>query len=134
MLLTVPFSKKNAILNRACYDMTTSNLHSHVVMCNAVAAHDDVFVAIAANLPGSTYSPERLRALIDIWLASSSRPFALVNDAGFQDILHMFDRHVSIPSDHTISRDIREMYFIVWENLARFLEVCYFSCCSLYGP
>lgn len=72
---------------------------------------------------GLTYTPERLRALIGIWLASSLRPFALVNDTGFQDILCMFDPSVSIPLQPTISRNVREMYFIAWENLAVLLEI-----------
>lgn len=72
---------------------------------------------------GLTYTPERLHALIGIWLASSSCPFALVNDAGFQDILCMFDPSISIPLQLTISCDVWEMYFIAWENLAVLLEV-----------
>ena len=116
-------SNPSSIVRRACWDTTTSNLNNHILGCNRAVQKRVEGASQGSQIAGSTYTPERLRALIDIWLASSLRPFAIVDDAGFQEILRMFDPHILIPSQPTISRDVREMYVIARENLASFLEV-----------
>lgn len=108
-------------MQRACYDNSTSNLTNHVRMCNAGRPKDQGTIVHFAH--GSTYTPERLRVLLDLWVATSSRPYSLVNDAGFQQILRMFHQNVAIPSESTISRDVKEIYSICRENLAAFIEV-----------
>ena len=120
---TVLISDPAQVVTRACYNVTTSNLQKHKEGCAARIQEKMGIVAGGGGRSGSTYTPARLRAFLAIWFASSFRPYALVNDASFQDILRLFDPHVAIPSQPTVGRDIREMYFIARENLARFLEV-----------
>lgn len=119
---SVLISNPQESVTRACYDVTTSNLQKHIAGC-ATRLQQKMGVVVGGGGIASTYTPARLRAFLAIWLASSFRPYALVNDVGFQDILRLFDPHVAIPSQPTVGRDIKEMYFLARSNLAMFLEV-----------
>ena len=116
-------SDGQSIVSRACYDTTTSNLHAHIAGCKANQEKAAAPVASGSQAVGSTYTPQRLRALLSLWFASGSRPYALVEDVGFRDILYMLNPSVVIPSPHTISRDVKEIYWFARQNLAAFFKV-----------
>lgn len=70
---------------------------------------------------GSTYSEARLRYLIVKWCACNSRPMLIVKDEAYVEQLRMFNQGVAIPSDTTVSRDIRRVFGIAKAHVKAYL-------------
>jgi hypothetical protein len=80
---------------------------------------------------GSTYTPGKLRLLTTLWVARRSRPFAIVEDPEFIEIVTMFNNKASIPSRRTVSRDVQEVFQTTQGRVSTMLQVCLFvQCCS----
>jgi hypothetical protein len=111
---------------RARHDTSTSNLVNHVDSCEGARPAQQATVAAFAH--GSTYSKERLRVLCALWTSAHYRPFNIVNDGHFRDIIGLFNPAAAqdLPSTNTISRDVKEFYRLGKENLKEFLSVCQF--------
>ena len=60
-----------------------------------------------------------------LWAVTSYRPFAIVKDPYFTKIISMFNPAADLPSDSTISRDIKDFLSIGQENLQAYFKVCY---------
>lgn len=103
------------------HDNSTSNLHNHVKSCNALRPADQGTVTAFAQ--GSTYSKETLRVYVALWVATSYRPFAIVDDPYFKRIITMFNPTAQLPSDTTVSRDVKDFLKIGQENLKQYLRV-----------
>lgn len=101
----------SATVARARHDDSTSNLGRHCRYCTAVpnaqAAGQLTMPMFAA---GSTYSEIKLRFLIVKWCACNSRPMVIVKDEAYVEQLKMFNQGVVIPSDTTVSRDIKRVF------------------------
>jgi hypothetical protein len=113
-------------VTRARYDTSTSNLGAHVAACAGTRAEDQKDIKAFAQ--GSTYQKELLRVYVGLWAASSYRPFSIVEDPYFVRIVQMFhpDAAQGLPSDTTISRDVKEYYTIGKENVKQYLKVRYY--------
>jgi hypothetical protein len=65
--------------------------------------------------------------MLNLWIARRQRPFVIVEDLEFIELLQMLYDKVTIPSISTISRDIQEIFMVSRKNVATMLKVCHFS-------
>ncbi|OJT06793.1 hypothetical protein TRAPUB_2358 [Trametes pubescens] len=98
------FHPSKAVL-RADYEDSTTNLKRHAELCDP--PETPATEMITAYASGVSYSPSRMRYLIAMWCARRHRPFSIVEDEEFREILHMLYPKVSLPSRFTVSRDIQ---------------------------
>ncbi|TRM62977.1 hypothetical protein BD626DRAFT_403599, partial [Schizophyllum amplum] len=62
------------------------------------------------------------KAEIAKWMAQSFRPFALVEDDGFKTLMRTGRPDYYIPSQSTVSRDIKRIFVRTCSRVARFLQ------------
>ena len=108
-------------VTRVRHDTSTSNLVNHANRCDGTLDANQGSVEQFAH--GSTYSKELLRVYVDLWTATSYRPFVIVDDPYFIKIIQMFNPKAELPSDSTISRDVKEFLQIGQDNLKAFIKV-----------
>jgi hypothetical protein len=103
--------------------MSTSNLNAHIATCEGQRPSEQKSIQPFAH--GSTYSKEKLRVFCALWAATAYRPFAIVKDDLFRDIIDMFNPAAvkDIPSEMTVARDVREFFDIGKENVKTLLTV-----------
>ncbi len=106
---------------RARHDDSTSNLKRHVNACDSKVAPDGATISNFAH--GSTYNKATFRVQLALWIARRFRPFAIVEDPEFRNLLTMLYARVDIPSAKTISRDIKEIHALARENVKLVLQV-----------
>ncbi|KAG6905132.1 hypothetical protein DXG01_004667, partial [Tephrocybe rancida] len=69
-------------------DDSTSNLSRHVLCCEpSVSANEN----IKTFAHGSKYDPATLQMKLALWVACCSRPYMIVEDPKFRDILQDLD-------------------------------------------
>jgi hypothetical protein len=112
---------------RARTDTSTSNLKNHASNCLPAHAVEAGQSSIEQFAHGSTYQKNLLRVYIDLWIATSYRPFLIVEDQYFVKIIAMLNPLADLPSPPTISRDIKEFLAIGQENLKAFVKVCTYA-------
>jgi hypothetical protein len=74
---------------------------------------------------GTTYSPARFRFLLAMWCARRHRPFKIVHDDELVEIFQMLYDRVDVPHPTTVSRDVKEIFYICKENVGNVLQVLY---------
>ena len=109
-------------VDRTDYEDSTGNLRRHVLACDPDETPENEMITSYAQ--GVTYSAPRVRFLLAMWCARRHRPFAIVDDPEFRELLSMLYARVQIPSRHTVSRDVQT---IMDETRARVLD--YFKVC-----
>ncbi|GJF00030.1 hypothetical protein PsYK624_163070 [Phanerochaete sordida] len=109
-------------LTRARWDDSTSNLVRHVNACKKTSKPPPGQKAIDAFAQGSTYNPAKFRIKLSIWIARRHRPYAIVQDPEFLEILQMLNSKVEVPHPTTISRDIREIFEITRRAVGKMLQ------------
>jgi hypothetical protein len=62
--------------------------------------------------------------MIDLWIARRRRPFVIVEDPEFIELLTMLYDKVAIPSTSTVSRDLQEIFEHSQTKVAALLKVC----------
>ena len=62
------------------------------------------------------------RAEIVRWVAESKRPFTIVNDRGFQSLMKTGRPDYHIPSEHTVSRDVKQAFVHARKRVAKMLQ------------
>jgi hypothetical protein len=67
-----------------------------------------------------------------LWAVRRHRPFAIVADPEFIDILIDLNNKVTVPSPTTLSRDVREIFSMSRLKVASILQVC-FLCIRVRG-
>lgn len=77
---------------------------------------------ITAFAQGSRYTPARLRYKLALWVTRCHRPFSIVEDPELVDIFQDFNSRVLIPSRHTLTRDIQDIYQVTRKSLALKLQ------------
>jgi hypothetical protein len=65
-----------------------------------------------------------MRYLIAMWCARRHRPFNIVEDDELNEIFHMLYARVEVPHPTTVSRDVKEIFYICKKNVVEFLQVC----------
>ena len=78
---------------------------------------------MASYVHGSSYTPERLRIKVAIWVSRCNRPFAIIEDQELLDIFCDLHSKVETPSRQTVSRDIKQMFDISQKQVAKMLQV-----------
>jgi hypothetical protein len=116
-------SNPSCAILRARHDVATSNLVNHAKICDGSSTREQDQGTVAAFAYGSSYSAELLRVNLALWCATSYRPFLIVEDTYFQKTISLFNNQAKIPSDSTISRDVKDFYKIGKENLKAFIAV-----------
>ncbi|GJE85026.1 hAT transposon family protein [Phanerochaete sordida] len=109
-------------LTRARWDDSTSNLVRHVNACNKSSKPPPGQKAIDDFAQGTTYNPAKFRVKLNIWIARRHRPYNIVQDPEFLELLRMLNAKVEVPHPTTISRDIREIFTITREAVGKMLQ------------
>lgn len=58
-----------------------------------------------------------------MWVSRRNRPFAIVADSEFLEIVHMLYAKAEVPHPTTVSRDVQEIFGISRSHLADHLQV-----------
>jgi hypothetical protein len=77
---------------------------------------------------GSTYSAPKFRIKLALWAVQCHRPFAIIADPEFIEILTDLNNKIIVPSPSTLSRDVKEIFSMSRLKVASILQVCF----SLY--
>jgi hypothetical protein len=56
------------------------------------------------------------------WVAESKRPFKIVSDRGFQSLMKTGRPEYHIPSEHTVSRDVKQAFVHARKRVAKMLQ------------
>ncbi|KAH9856053.1 hypothetical protein C2E23DRAFT_723372, partial [Lenzites betulinus] len=112
-------------VDRADYEDSTGNLKRHISGCDP----EDVpeVELITAYAQGTSYSGARLRFYIVMWCARHHRPFAIVEDAEFRQLLEMLYAKTEIPKRMTVARDMRMIHAHCKDRVSVYLKVTLFS-------
>ncbi|KAJ7911759.1 hypothetical protein B0H13DRAFT_1614225, partial [Mycena leptocephala] len=89
---------------------TTSNLLNHTRDC----AHKPDLLSQQGMMhsfaSGSTYKREKLRTLTTLWVTRRRRPFKIVEDPEFREIIHLLNPSAHTHSAVTQARDVKHLY------------------------
>ena len=110
-------------VDRTDYEDSTGNLRRHVLVCDPEETPESEMITHYAQ--GATYSAPRVRFLLAMWCACRHRPFAIVDDPEFRDLLAMLYARVDIPSRHTVSRDVQTIMDDSRSRVLQHFKVCY---------
>jgi hypothetical protein len=123
LVFTNIFHRKPSIsVSRRREDKSTSNLLSHAKSCDPDPTAQ--VNAIEGYAHGCSYSPEALRLLLVKWVTSCSRPFSIVQDEPFIQIVRMLYSQATLISPHTLSTDVKRVFNVSRESLIKCFEVC----------
>jgi hypothetical protein len=98
-----------------------SNLVRHAKSCTGITATSSG--SIAAFAQGSTYAPHKFWMKIALWVARRNCPFAIVKDNELVEIFTDLNNKVEVPSQFTVSRDVKEIFELSWIKVAEILKV-----------
>ncbi|KAJ7732624.1 hypothetical protein B0H14DRAFT_2409231 [Mycena olivaceomarginata] len=73
---------------------------------------------------GLTYKCEKLRALTTLWVTRQHRPFKIVQDPKFREIIHLLNPLAHTHSGMTQAHDVKRLYKLSCEKTRIFLAVC----------
>ena len=104
---------------------STSNLLRHVRNCEPEETPEVELLASFAA--GSTYSKAKFRFKLAVWIARRHRPFNLVEDPEFRELLYMLYGRVEIPSRKSTARDVLSLVRYVKQQLIARLQVNKYS-------
>jgi hypothetical protein len=65
---------------------------------------------------GSTYKREKRRALTTLWVTRRCRPFKIVQDPEFREIIHLLNPLAHTQSGMTQARDVKRLYKLSYEK------------------
>ncbi|KAH9852421.1 hypothetical protein C2E23DRAFT_730680 [Lenzites betulinus] len=108
-------------VDRADYEDSTGNLKRHMSGCDP----DDIpeVELITAYAQGASYSAARMRFYIAMWCARHHRPFVVVEDPEFRQLLKMLYAKAEIPKRMTVARDVRLIHTDCKERVTVYLKV-----------
>ena len=109
-------------VDRSDYEDSTGNLRRHVLACDPEETPENEMITSYAQ--GVTYSAPRVRFLLAMWCARRHRPFAIVDDPEFRELLGMLYARVQIPSRHTVSRDVQTIMDDTRARVLQHFKVC----------
>ena len=129
-LLILPRCGKS--ISRHAGSNTTSNLVKHERLCcprENIQLQQDMMNSFAS---GSTYRREKLWTFIVRWVTGCRQPMSIVGDSNFRGLIKMLNPQAIVPSQNTVTQDIKTMYSLTKVNLATILQVCTFTIPLLY--
>ncbi|KAJ7030910.1 hypothetical protein C8F04DRAFT_897814, partial [Mycena alexandri] len=89
---------------------TTSNLLNHQRDCSPKSDLRPQQGLMRSFASGSTYKREKLRTLTALWVTHRRRPFRIVQDPEFREIIHLLNPLAHSHSATTQARDIQHLY------------------------
>jgi hypothetical protein len=110
-------------VTHVCHDDSTSNLVCHAKACDGGAIATSLN-SIAAFAQGSTYTPQKFRMKLALWVARRHRPFSIVEDDELVDIFMDLNNKVEVPSRFTMLWDVKEIFDLSRVKVAAILKVC----------
>jgi len=116
-----PIRNPSVIVTRVQHNESTSNLVRHADKCTPGAT--TVTASITAFAHGSSYSYPKFQLKLALWVARRHRPFAIVEDEELIDIFMDLNNKVEVPSQQTLSRDVKEIFQISRTRVAEILQV-----------
>ena len=117
----VTYSHPSITISRARHDESTGNLKRHVTNC--LPANSSQTQAIAAYASGSTYTAASHRMKIALWVSKNNRPFSIVEDEELLDIFTDLNPNCITSSGQTVSRDVKEIFYISRNEVGALLRV-----------
>ena len=121
LIIAVSISRSIA-LTHVWWDTSTGNLQHHCNGCNSKVAPAGQGVNNFAH--GSTYSPGCMRYLAALWVSQSGHPYVAIQNPDLLAIFCMLYGHVEVPQPTTLFRDVREIFEMTQQNVAKELQVC----------
>ena len=121
ILTCISIRNPSITVNRSRHDESTSNLVRHVDKCSPGDAAASTAIAMFAH--GSTYSYPKFRMKIALWVSWCHRPFAIIEDDELIDLFRDLYNKVEVPSQSTVSRDVKEIFQMSRVRVAQMLQV-----------
>ena len=94
-------------LDRIAHEDSTSNLLRHVRTCEPPETPESETMASFAS--GVTYSKAKFRYLLAMWCAHRHRPFSVVEDPEFREVVQMLYGRAEIPLRISVAHDIQHL-------------------------
>ena len=108
-------------VDHALNDKSTGNLNRHIKICTPEVTAETQMITEYAQ--GANYSYARICFLLAMWIARRHRPFTIVEDPEFKELLRMLYAHVEIPSRVTVARDLKDIFDSSQEKVKAKLQV-----------
>ena len=93
-------------------------------VCDNMWMHSNQTHAMAKYASGSTYTAFSHHMEIALWISKHNRPFAIVEDKELLEIFTDLNPNYVTSTQHTVSRDIQEIFSISHTNVGEILKVC----------
>lgn len=108
---------------------STGNLKRHVTACQPeldLRPQQQMMQSRFVN--GSTYTREKARTILAIWIARRRRPFKMIEDPEFIEYSKMLHSQVQIPSRCSLANDIKTLHRLTSVKISQRLKVrdCHF--------
>ena len=103
------------------YQDSTGNLSRHVKACDPDDTPETEMITAYAS--GGQYSPGRMRFLVAMWVSRRHRPFQIVEDPEFREIVRMLYEKARLPSRVTVSRDVQDVHGLSKVNVIKMFKV-----------
>ncbi|MGH7239795.1 MAG: hypothetical protein ACREHG_06970 [Candidatus Saccharimonadales bacterium] len=101
------------------------NLIKHVQSCEPTSDTCQQQQMMNTMALGSTYSREKLRVAIATWTSRHRRPFQIVEDPEFVDMVKMLNPCADVPSRFSVLRDVKNLFELSKEKVKACLHVSY---------
>ncbi|KAI1784601.1 hypothetical protein LXA43DRAFT_873262, partial [Ganoderma leucocontextum] len=109
-------------VDRSPSDESTGNLNWHINLCLPTPTTETQMITEYAQ--GVNYSYSHVRFLLAMWIACRPRPFMIVKDPEFKELLRMLYGCVEIPSRVTVSYDMKAIFDDSRGRVMQKLQVC----------
>ena len=134
--LITQYSHPLIMISQAWHDESTSNLARHVRNC--ASADSTQTCALTASASGSKYTKPSHRMKIALWLSNHHHPFSIIEDTKLLEIFTDLHPNCKTPKHHTISHDVKEMFFLSlkWWAMGMMLQVGHVTlhCSTIFLP
>jgi hypothetical protein len=111
----------SASVSKQINDGSTANLVKHMRVCSPDVSTEDN--AIESYAHGRSYTPEALRLLLVKWVTSCSRPYSIVQDEPFIQIIKMLYNKARLVAPQTVSSDVQKVFLLARESVIKNLKV-----------
>jgi hypothetical protein len=119
--LTFPLRNPSVVVTRVRHDESTSNLVCHADKCTPSATTATASIATFAH--GSTYSYPRFQMKLVLWVVWCHWLFSLVKDEELINIFMDLNNKVEVPSQKTVSHDVKDIFNISHTKVTELLQV-----------
>jgi hypothetical protein len=115
------YRNPSASVSKQTNDASTANLMKHVRVCSPEVSTEDNGIESYAH--GRSYTPEVLRLLLVKWVTLCSRPYSIVQDEPFIQIIKMLYNKATIVTPKMVSSDVQKVFHLARESVIKNLKV-----------